>query len=123
MCPPGSRFTPVGDATGARTLPLVCTWSKRRLATENHDKGMPTPTLSRTNAQPVEEAVQPIATTAFSDEWMEEFRRGDLGCAGPMVDPYAWRVSGYGTNINSELCLSLELFLVQTPLRRSSMDM
>eukprot|EP00903_Cladosiphon_okamuranus_P007625 g7394.t1 len=48
----------------------------------------------------VEEAVKPTTTTPFSDEWMEEFRQGEIGCAGPMSDPYSWRVAGYGTNIN-----------------------
>ncbi|CAM9674084.1 unnamed protein product [Ectocarpus fasciculatus] len=37
---------------------------------------------------------------AFSKEWVEEFGKGELGCAGPAIDAYEWRNAGYGSNIN-----------------------
>ncbi|CBN75391.1 hypothetical protein Esi_0090_0082 [Ectocarpus siliculosus] len=36
----------------------------------------------------------------FSNEWMEEFGSGALGCVGSAIDAYEWRNAGYGSNIN-----------------------
>ncbi|CAM9619263.1 unnamed protein product [Ectocarpus fasciculatus] len=39
----------------------------------------------------------------FSEEWMDKFSNDPVGCAGSAKDPYLWRPSGYGSNINNML--------------------
>lgn len=42
-----------------------------------------------------------------SEEWRRTFGGGTLGCTGGATDLYEWRSAGFGSNINSEECVSL----------------